>query len=78
MRNLEIIGEAAKQIPSEVREQYPTIPWRRISGFRDVAIHHYFGIDYDVVWDIVDSEVPVLLQLLREVKEIQDGGKKSN
>lgn len=57
MRNLEIIGEAAKHIPEEVREQHPEVDWRKITGFRDVAIHEHFP---DVIWDIVTEKVPDL------------------
>lgn len=67
MRNLEILGEAAKHIPKEVREQHREVNWRKIAGFRDVAIHEYFGIDREVVWDIIAREVPVLLDKLKQV-----------
>ena len=67
MRNLEIIGEAAKHIADEVRKQYPDINWRKIAGFRDVSIHEYFGIDADVVWDIITKEIPVLRTKLQRI-----------
>jgi len=60
LRNLEIIGEAAKSVLSDVRERIPEVEWQRIAGLRDVLIHEYFGIDLDVVWDVVQSKVPVL------------------
>lgn len=59
MRNLEIIGEAAKNIPNHIREKYPEIEWKKIAGLRDVLAHEYFGIDLEVVWDIVKSKLPV-------------------
>jgi uncharacterized protein with HEPN domain len=62
MRNLEITGEAARQVPASVRERHPEVAWRSIAGFRDVAIHAYPTIDEDVVWDIVRHKVPQLLQ----------------
>ena len=60
LRNLEIIGEAAKNIPVEVRNKYPNIAWRGIARFRDVIVHHYFGVDLETVWNIIENELPVL------------------
>lgn len=60
VRNLEIIGEAAKQVPAAVRERTPDIGWTRIAGLRDVLIHAYFGVDLDIVWDVVTNKVPGL------------------
>ena len=60
MRNLEIIGEASKHIPDGMRREYPEVDWRKIAGFRDVAIHEYFGLDTDIIWDIVTTKVPDL------------------
>lgn len=72
MRNLEIIGEAAKHIPGEIRDQHTGVDWRKIAGFRDVAIHEYFGLDSDLIWDIVTEKVPDLKGeldfLLRKMK----------
>jgi uncharacterized protein with HEPN domain len=64
LRALQIIGEAAKQIPDEVRAETPAVEWRKIAGFRDIAAHAYFGIDDNIVWDIVENRVPELLSVV--------------
>ncbi len=60
VRSLEIIGEAIKKIPADLRKQYPEVQWKEIAGMRDVLIHNYFGIDYDIVWDVVITKIPAL------------------
>ena len=67
MRNLEITGEAARQVPAEIKGRHPEVEWRSIAGFRDVAIHAYPTIDEEIVWDIVSQKVP---QLLEQVERI--------
>ena len=69
MRDLEIIGEAAKHIPDAVRVQHPQIDWRKISGLRDVVAHEYFGLDLEIIWDVITQEVPVLREQLRHMLE---------
>ena len=64
LRNLEIIGEAAKRIPDDMRSKYPAIEWRKIAGIRDVVIHAYHAIDNDIIWDVVQTEIPRLLKNL--------------
>ncbi len=59
-RSLEIIGEAAKHIPEEYRQQHPDIDWRSMAGMRDRLIHGYFGVDYELVWDVVRAHIPAL------------------
>jgi uncharacterized protein with HEPN domain len=60
IRQLEIIGEATKQLSRELRAQYPDVPWRRMAGLRDVLIHEYFGVDLTAVWQLTQSEIPQL------------------
>ncbi len=67
VRSIEIIGEASKNIPDEIRQKYAHIQWRAMAGMRNRLIHSYFGVDYDIVWDVVINKIPVLR---REVEEI--------
>ena len=61
IRNLEIIGEAAKRIPEEMRGKAPATSWRMICGFRDHLAHGYFGLDNDAVWEVISQELPILV-----------------
>ncbi len=69
VRNLEVIGEAAKGIPDEVRSRTPTIDWRRIAGLRDILAHAYFAIDNDTLWDIIQNKIPELLTRVAHLRE---------
>jgi uncharacterized protein with HEPN domain len=60
VRSLEIIGEAAKQVPVDFKDKYPTIEWRSMTGMRNVLIHKYFGVNYETVWDVVRNTIPSL------------------
>ena len=62
IRNFEIIGEAAKKIPLEIRNTYPQLNWRGMTGMRDKLIHEYFGINNEIVWETIKIEVPKLIQ----------------
>ncbi len=65
VRSLEIIGEAVKTIPKQITEQYKQIEWNKIAGMRDKLIHHYFGVDYDLVWDVVENHIPKLKEAIK-------------
>lgn len=71
LRNLEVLGEAAKQIPPAVRERYPKLPWRRIAGLRDVLAHAYFSLEEDTIWQIVPERIPALADQLDQVVEAE-------
>lgn len=60
LRCLEIIGEAVKALPEDLKERYGEVEWRKIAGLRDVIIHGYFGIDPEIIWDVVKKKVPEL------------------
>ncbi len=67
IRNLEIIGEAAKKIPIDIKRKYPKIEWKKISGLRNILIHEYFGIDLEIVWDIIANKIPELKMSIKDI-----------
>ena len=73
IRNLEVIGEAAKGIPEVVLSEYPGVAWKRIAGLRDILIHQYFAIDLEILWDIVLNKLPAVKEhISRMLKEAQE------
>lgn len=71
VRSLEIVGEAAKKLPHDYRSRAPWIEWRRIAGMRDRLIHDYFGVDYELVWDVGQTRIPVLRDFVAAELESQ-------
>ena len=69
IRNLEIIGEAIKEIPQETKDKYPDIDWKRIIGLRDIVAHRYFGIDTEIIWDIIKNKISELKKCVKEILE---------
>lgn len=71
MRNLEIVGEAAKRASTDLRGRAPGVPWREMAGMRDKLVHDYFGVDLDLVWDVIAAERPAartrIVRLLEEL-----------
>jgi uncharacterized protein with HEPN domain len=68
IRNLEVIGEAANKIPTDIRKESPEIPWRKMIDFRNILIHEYFGVDLSIVWVVATQNIPKLkshFELLR-------------
>jgi uncharacterized protein with HEPN domain len=67
VRNLEVIGEAVKKIPPEVRLRAPEVEWKRMAGLRDVLIHEYFRIDQEIIWDLVQNRLPIFKEQVRQL-----------
>ena len=69
LRNLEVLGEAAKAIPEEIRQRHPEIDWRGIAGLRDILAHAYFTLDNATLWKITRADVPQVLSLLEQIEK---------
>lgn len=67
VRNLEILGEAAKNVSGELRQTHENVPWRRLAGMRDKLIHEYFGVNLDIVWQVVERELPTLKEQVDQI-----------
>jgi uncharacterized protein with HEPN domain len=69
LRNIEVIGEATKHIPDDLRARIPGIEWKKIAGMRDWISHVYYRVDDDIVWDVVENKIPELLMTVKAFKE---------
>lgn len=73
VRSLEIIGEATKKVPEDFKTKHPEVEWRKMAGTRDILIHHYFGVDWEIVWDIIQNKLPELgAQIELILKELEE------
>lgn len=78
VRNLQIIGEAVKQIPSDVRAKYPAVEWRKIAGLRDILAHAYFSLENETLWDVVQNKIPELSEQIQLIiQQLVEGETKS-
>ena len=74
IRKFEIIGEASKNLPEEIKQKYPEIPWKSMAGMRDRLIHFYFGVKYELVWETIKREIPKIKPLIKEIiKDLNSG-----
>lgn len=69
VRNFEVIGEAASRIPATTAERYPAVEWRKIAGLRNRIVHEYFGVDLEIVWEIIQNDLADLRLRLRQIRE---------
>ena len=69
VHNLQSLGEAAAKIPTEQQREYPELPWPKMVGMRNVLVHNYFNIDLDIVWQVVESELPALKDSINRILE---------
>ncbi|MDO9538372.1 MAG: DUF86 domain-containing protein [Thermoplasmata archaeon] len=74
LRNMEIIGEAVKNTSSDFKQKHKKIEWKKIAGMRDKVIHFYFGVNWDIVWDVVNNKLPILGEEIMKLLEEEVGG----
>lgn len=75
LRNLEIIGEAAKHVSDETKTRYPQVKWRKIGDFRNIVAHDYFGVSDEIVWDVIENEIPPLLEQVKNMLNEKSAGR---
>lgn len=73
IRNLQVIGEATKKLSDDLRLKHPDVPWRDMAGLRDRLVHDYFGIDYPIVWDVVQRDLPSVLPQVETILQNEIG-----
>jgi uncharacterized protein with HEPN domain len=76
IRSIEIIGEATKNLSSDFRKKHPSVPWKKIAGMRDRLTHHYFGVDFTRVWNVVKDDLPKLKKQIKEILDVENKIKK--
>jgi len=69
LRSLEVIGEAVKNISEELKQRHPELEWKKLTGLRDKLIHHYFGVDWVIVWDVITTRIPSLHEQIEQLVE---------
>lgn len=69
LRRLSIIGEAVKNISSDIKEKYPMVPWKQIAGMRDILIHKYFGVNLKRVWSVIEKDLPELKETVQKIEK---------
>ncbi len=70
-RNLQIIGEAVNHLPGDITDAHPEVPWPQIRGFRNVLVHRYFGVNVDIILDVVETHLPPLAEALEDWVDVQ-------
>jgi uncharacterized protein with HEPN domain len=72
VRSIEVIGEATKNLSTETRDRYPKVEWRAMAGMRDRLIHGYFGVDYEIVWEVETEKAPELVEVIGAILKSED------